>query len=335
MRIAFVYDARDDYLAEGYDLIDVAEFDTADAIDGIAGALIRQGAEVDRIGRGRALARRLVAGERWDLVFSIAEGLKGRSREAQVPALCEMFDQAYAFSDPLTMAVTLDKAAAKRLVRDQGIPTAAFQLLDRAELAAACELPFPLFVKPVAEGTGKGCGPASVVQDRAGLAAITATLVDRFAQPVIAETFLPGREFTVGIVGNGAAARIIGVMEIMIRPDLDDQVYSFDNKEHFEGRVSYRLATDAEARLAGETALAAYHALGCRDVARIDLRSDASGVPHFLEANPIPGLNPVHSDLPMIARLAGHNFDWLIGQILAAACGRLGLASAGGIGLAA
>jgi D-alanine-D-alanine ligase len=328
MRIGFVYDARDDYLAEGYDPVDLAEFDAAVTIDGIADALTRQGAQVDRIGRGQALARRLAAGERWDLVFSIAEGLKGRSREAQVPALCEMFDQAYAFSDPLTMAVTLDKAMAKRLVRDQGVPTAPFMVLDRAELATAADLPFPLFVKPLAEGTGKGCAAASVVQNRAELAKTTAALTRRFAQPVIAETYLPGREFTVAILGNGAAARVIGVLEIRIRPELADQVYSYDNKENSEERVTYHLAHDAEAQLAGQSALAAYRALECRDAARIDMRSNADHVPQFLEVNPIAGLNPVHSDLPMIAEMAGHDFDWLIGQILDAACARLGLTQA-------
>ncbi len=335
MRIAFVYDARDDYLAEGYDPVDLAEFDVAITIDGIAAALTRQGAQVDRIGRGQALARRLAAGQRWDLVFSIAEGLTGRSREAQVPALCEMFDQPYVFSDPLTMAVTLDKAMAKRLVRDHGLPTARFRVLDRAEFAVSVDLSFPLFVKPVAEGTGKGCAAASVVQNHAELAKAAAELIQRFAQPVIVETYLPGREFTVAILGNGAAAQVLGVLEIMIRPELADQVYSFDNKENSEERVTYHLVTDAEAQQAGKTALAAYRALDCRDAARIDMRSDGGQVPQFLEVNPIAGLNPVHSDLPMIAGMAGHDFDWLIGQILTAACNRLGLAQVRAMGSAA
>ncbi len=325
MRVGFVYDARAEYLAEGFDPVDVAEFDEQMTIDGIAAALARQGCEVTRIGRGRNLARRLAAGERWDLVFSIAEGLRGRAREAQVPALCEMFDQPYAFSDPLTMAATLDKAAAKRLARDQGVPTAPFAVLRAAQDAAAVDLPFPLFVKPLAEGTGKGCALASLVHERAALAAAAGGLIDRFAQPALAETFLPGREFTVGILGNGAAARVIGVLEIMVRPEAGDPIYSFENKELSEERVAYRLADDAEAQAAADVALAAYRALECRDAARVDLRSDAQGRPQFLEVNPIAGLNPVHSDLPMIAEMAGFGFDWLIGGILAAACDRLGL----------
>lgn len=325
MRIGFVYDARDEYLAEGFSEVDVAEFDSAATIDAIVASLTRCGAKVDRIGRGQNLARRMTAGERWDMVFSIAEGLNGRSREAQVPALCEMFGQAYAFSDPLTMAATLDKAVAKRLVRDQGVPTADFALIRHAAETDAVNLAFPLFVKPVAEGTGKGCEAASVVSNRAELKAAAARLIKRFAQPAIAEPFLPGREFTVGIIGNGAAARVIGVLEIMVRPEVEDQVYSFENKEECESKVAYRLARDREARLAGRLALAAYRALDCRDASRVDLRSNAAGVPQFLEVNPIAGLHPTHSDLPMLSAMAGKSYDWLIGGILQAAAARQGL----------
>lgn len=325
MRLGFVYDARDEYLAEGHSEVDVAEFDTEETIALIAAALGRCGAMVDRIGRGRTLARRLAAGERWDLVFSIAEGLAGRAREAQVPALCEMFGQAYAFSDPLTMAATLDKAVAKRLVRDQGIPTADFTVIRRPEDALRVDLGFPLFVKPVAEGTGKGCEAASVVGDAHQLQVAASRLIGRFGQPAIAEPFLPGREFTVGILGNGPDARAIAVLEIAIRPGVEDRVYSFENKEDCEMKVQYRLAGDPEAVLAGRLALEAYRALDCRDAARVDMRSDAAGVPQFLEVNPIAGLHPTHSDLPMLTEMSGRSYDWLIGGILDAAVSRLGL----------
>lgn len=326
MRIGFVYDARDEYLAAGFSEIDVAEFDTEATLAEVEAALVRCGAVVDRIGRGTELARRLAVGERWDLVFSIAEGLHGRAREAQVPALCELFDQAYAFSDPLTMAATLDKAVAKRLVRDCGVPTADFALLRHPRDAHDLGLTFPLFVKPVAEGTGKGCDAASVVADRDELEMVAARLIERFRQPAMAEEFLPGREFTVGILGNDASAEVIGVLEIVIRPETVDPVYSFQNKEQCESRVAYRLAGDAEALLAGRLALAAYRALDCRDAARIDMRSDAAGTPQFLEANPIAGLHPAHSDLPMLTRFSGRSYDWLIGGILDAIAERLGLA---------
>ena len=325
MLIGFVYDLRDEYLTAGYSEIEVAEFDSPATIDEIEATLRRLGHEVVRVGRGQALAARLVSGERFDLVFSIAEGLSGRSREAQVPALCELFGQAYAFSDPLTMAATLDKAVAKRIVRDHGIATAPFAVLRKPEDAATVDLPYPLFVKPIAEGTGKGCSNASRVASRNELRAETARLIGKFAQPAIAEAYLSGREFTVGIIGTGDAARVIGVAEIAVRAEADDPVYSFENKETCETTVVYSHATDAEAMAAAEAALFAYRALECQDAARLDFRSDGHGVPHFLEANPIAGLHPTHSDLPIIADLSGLGYDALIDGILQSAAERHGL----------
>lgn len=325
MHIGFVYDLRDEYLALGFSELEVAEFDTASTIAEIEAALVRNGHSIDRVGRGQGLARRLAQGKRWDLVFSIAEGLTGRSREAQVPALCELFDQPYAFSDPLTMAATLDKSVAKRLIRDHGLPTAPFAVLRSAAEAGGVDQPFPLFVKPVAEGTGKGCEAASRVTNHAELATAVEALISRFDQPVICETYLPGREFTVGILGTGQTARVIGVMEIAVRPGIADRIYSFENKEHCEERVIYELADDVEAKRAGEIALQCYRALECRDAGRIDLKADGAGVPRFLELNPIAGLHPTHSDLPMIAAKSGLGYDGLIGGIVSAAAERLGL----------
>ena len=325
MRIGFVYDARDEYRALGFSEEAVAEFDTPDTLDAIAAGLQANGCTVERIGHGRALAARLSAGDRWDLVFSVAEGLSGRAREAQVPALCELFDQPYVFSDPLTMAATLDKAVAKRLVRDAGVPTAPFAVIETAADATAVALSFPLFVKPVAEGTGKGCEAASKVGSTVELVAAAERVLARYRQPALVEPYLPGREFTVGLVGNGSTARVIGVLEVVLLEGAEAGVYSLLNKEECERLVEYRLADDAEARRAGEWALKAYHALGCRDAARLDFRSDAAGEPTFLEANPIAGLHPSHSDLPILAGQAGISYDRLLGMILDAAAARYDL----------
>ncbi len=325
MRIGLTYDLRDDYRGMGFSEETLAEFDSPETIAAIEGALNGLGHETDRIGHIRHLAARLVAGDTWDLVFNIAEGLSGRSREAQVPALLEAYGIPYVFSDPLTQAVTLDKAVAKRLVRDAGVPTAPFALIESDADARACALPFPLFVKPVAEGTGKGCTRASLVNDRSELLAAARALRARFAQPALAETFLPGREFTVGVLGNGAGARVIAVLEIALRANAEPGVYSYENKELCESRVVYTVVDDPEARAAGASALSAYRALGCRDAARVDFRGDAAGVPRFLEVNTIAGLHPTHSDLPILAQQAGMTYEVLIGAIVAAAAARVGL----------
>jgi D-alanine-D-alanine ligase len=199
--------------------------------------------------------------------------------------------------------------------------------LEASELAGWSE--FPAFVKPIAEGTGKGCESASVVNSSQELAAAAAKLLARYRQPVLVETYLPGREFTVGIVGNGADATVLGVCEILLKEDAEANIYSLHNKELCEELVIYQRADDDEARLAGKRALAAYHALECRDVARIDFRSNASGEPYFLEANPLAGLHPHHSDLPILAAQNGVPYVELIGMILDAGLSRYGLARPG------
>jgi D-alanine-D-alanine ligase len=325
MRVALVYDLRDDYRALGFSEEEVAEFDSVETVEALAGALEALGCEPVKVGRGQALAKRLAAGERYDIVFSIAEGVRGRSREAQVPALCELFDQPYLFSDPLTAAAALDKAVAKRLVRDAGVPTPRFAVAERSADEVAGWNDFPAFVKPLAEGTGKGCEAGSLVHSQAELEAAAARIIARYRQPALIEQYLPGREFTIGIAGNGDEARVLGVCEILLKPNAEANVYSLHNKELCEELVTYVAPSDAEARLAGARALQAYRALQCRDAARIDFRSDDKGEPCFLEANPLAGLHPTHSDLPILAAQNGIDFVTLIGLILDAGLARYGL----------
>lgn len=324
MRVGLTYDLREQYLAEGYGLEETAEFDRPDTIDAIERAIRRLGFATDRIGHVRQLAARLVAGDRWDLVFNIAEGLEGIGREAQVPALLDAWRIPYVFSDPLVMALTLHKGVAKRVVRDQGVPTAPFAVVEQPADIASVDLPFPLFAKPVAEGTGKGITPASKITSVTGLRKVCRQLLQQFRQPVLVETFLPGREFTVGITGTGARARHVGVMEVVLTEKAEADVYSYVNKEECESRVVYRLVDDSEARAAADVALAAWRALGCCDGGRVDIRSDAAGRPHFLEVNPLAGLHPEHSDLPIMCGLAGLSYDDLIGRIIESALARIG-----------
>jgi D-alanine-D-alanine ligase len=326
LRIALAYDLKADYLAAGFSAEAVMEFDDEATVGGVASTLDALGHRCERVGRGVELARRLAAGERWDLVFNIAEGVRGRSREAQVPALCEMFDQPYTFSDPLTAAITLDKAFAKRLVRDIGLPTAPFAVVACAAEAEAVDLPLPLFVKPIAEGSSKGISDRSKVTCREELRAVCAELIEAFAQPVLVETYLPGRELTVGIVGDGAAARVIGAMEVAFIRGSDREFYTALNKGEFEERVEYRLLEDGPfAERAHQVALAAYAAFSCRDAGRVDLRCDALGEPCFLEINPLPGLHPVRSDLPILCGLSGIDYRTLLGWIVDGAARRWGL----------
>src|SRR5690606_3989876 len=209
LTIGFTYDSKDDYRELGFSELDVAEFDSRVTIDAISGALESLGHEVVRIGHVRALAARLVAGERWDLVFNICEGVAGFGRESQVPALLEAYGVPYTFSDPLVCALTLHKGMAKHVVRSAGLATPDFALVATERDAAAVARPPPLFVKLVAEGTSKGVTAESRVHSREDLVRFCAELLAAHAQPVLVERFLAGREFTVGVLGTGEEAEAL------------------------------------------------------------------------------------------------------------------------------
>jgi D-alanine-D-alanine ligase len=325
MRIGLTYDLRSAYLAEGYSELETAEFDRADTIDSIADALRELGHEVDRIGHARQLMARLVAGDRWDLVFNICEGLRGPGRESQVPAILDVYVIPYTFADPAVMAVCLHKGLTKLVVRDAGLPTPQSALVAELDDVDDVRLRYPLFAKPVAEGTGKGITPNSRVLDARDLRDECERQLAEYKQPVLVEEYLPGREFTVGILGTGDEAQVLGTLEIVLLQGAEPGAYSYVNKEKCEELVRYDLVRpeeDAEVREAERVALESWRALGCRDAGRIDLRSDASGQPQFMEANPLAGLHPQHSDLPMLATAVGMPYVELIRRIVESAAAR-------------
>lgn len=319
MRIGLCYDLRSEYLAEGWDPLDAAEFDDEDTLEALEGALRAGGHEVVRIGHFRALAGELLAGKRWDLVFNIAESHGGFGREALVPAMLEAYGIPATFSDSLVCAVTLHKAAAKRWVRDAGLATADFAVVERPGDVDAVALPYPLFAKPIAEGSSKGVDGDCLVRDRDALRRVCGRLLERFAQPVLVERYLPGREVTVGVLGTGEGARAVGVMEVELQGEADRAGYTYGNKQDWRARVRYRLASDRFAEAAAALAVAAHRTLGARDASRVDVRADERGAPCFIEINPLPGLNPVTGDLPLLWRLGGHRYGDLIEAIVASA----------------
>jgi D-alanine-D-alanine ligase len=323
MRIGITYDLREDYIAEGFSEEETAEFDRDETIQAIQQSLQDLGCETDRIGNIKNLTRRLGAGDRWDVVFNIAEGLRGFGREAQVPALLEAYNIPYTFSDPMVLSLTLHKGVAKRVVRDLGVPTPDFYVIEKESDVAKGDLPFPLLAKPVAEGTGKGINAASKTLNQSQLISVCTRLLTTYKQPVLIETFLPGREFTVGIIGSGTDATAIGVLEVILRENAEPDVYSYLNKERYEDSVEYLLANDAIAEKAKEVALAVWRGLGCRDAGRIDIRADANGTPNFMEVNPLAGLHPQHSDLCIIANMVDMSYRALIEAILHSAISRV------------
>jgi D-alanine-D-alanine ligase len=324
VQVGLTYDLRQDYLDAGYSELETAEFDRADTIDSIESALVELGYSVDRIGNVKQLAARLVAGDRWDLVFNICEGLHGIGREAQVPALLDAYEIPYVFSDTLGCALTLHKGMTKDVVRACGVTTPDYALVSELADVKAIKLPYPLFAKPVAEGTGKGVHAESKVHNDAELHAICRRLLKEHQQPVLVERYLPGREFTVGIVGTGRKAKALATLEIELLPDADSDVYSYRNKEHCEELVLYKLLAAGKLRRDVEAlAVKAWRVLGCRDAGRIDVRLDADGKVHFIEVNPLAGIHPEHSDLPIMASKIGMGYTTLIGMIMNSAMQRV------------
>jgi D-alanine-D-alanine ligase len=327
MRIGITYDLKGDGPVHA-DLPDdfQEEFDSPATVDAVASVLRGLGHAVDKLGDGRELLARLLA-DPPDFVFNLAEGQGvGRSREARVPAVLEMLGIPCSGSDPLTLAATLDKDCAKRLVG-----TTALQTVPRGCVIPPGEDPadkvpclrFPLIVKPAWEGSSKGIRGACVVDHADDLPAAVEGLRRDYAQPVLAEEYIQGRELTVGVIGNGRP-EVIGTMEVLPRQPVERFIYSLEVKRDYLRQVRYevppRLAPALLARVEA-AALEAYRALGCRDVARIDYRLGEGGL-YFLEANPLPGLHPESSDLVILARRAGWGYERLIGGILRAALDR-------------
>jgi len=319
MKIALTFDLRQEYLEAGYSAEEAAEFDIPETINAIETALLALGHDCLRIGNARALIRELAAGSSWDMVFNICEGLRGPGREALVPALLDDYQIPYTFSDPLVMAVSLDKATCKTIIKSLGLQTPEFTVIRNKGDIAKIDLSPPLFAKPLSEGTSKGISAASKVLEYSKLKQQCLYLLEKFNQPVLVEKYLPGREFTVGLLGTAENSRVLGVMEVIMRSAAEESAYSYINKAEYESRVSYRLASDKMAGQCAELALAAWQGLGCRDAGRVDIRFDERGMANFLELNPLAGLNPQHSDLAIICRLSGIPYQDLIGEIVASA----------------
>ncbi|NUP96713.1 MAG: D-alanine--D-alanine ligase [Planctomycetaceae bacterium] len=331
MHIGIAFDLKADFGAVSggpEDLLE--EYDSDATVSAIERVLVARGHRVTRLGGGRRFLERLLAASP-ELVFNIAEGRGSRSREAHVPAACEMLGIPCTHSDPLTMAVTLDKAMAKRVVASCGVPTPEFVVVEHERDLERITLPFPLFAKPLFEGSSMGIRRRSRLADRAQLREWVGQLLGDYREPVLVEEFCGGAEFTVGLLGNGANVRVAGTMEVepLLVPR-DQFVYSLEVKRNpnWAEEISYNVPPKrarAEIDAVEKVALDAWRALGCRDVARIDVRCDASGNPKFIECNPLPGLAPGWSDLAILWDRTGGTYETLVGAILDEATTRLAL----------
>lgn len=331
LRVAIVYNGKNGAAAATAD--DDAEYDSPETVEAIASALRAWGCEPFALEVNENLPAALLK-TRPELVFNIAEGVRGRGREAEVPALLNLLGIPFTGSDETALAISLDKELCKRVAAACGVKTPESAVVNSPEDLERVSLDYPLIVKPNAEGSSKGVGDACVVENAAALRELAEKNMALYHEPMLCEQYLPGREFTVGILGNGAETRVFPPMEIVFQRATQGEyrVYSFDVKQNYQKFISYRCPadiTDIQAEAMRRAALTAFNALGCCDLARVDFRMDDAGEPYFIEINPLPGLAPGYSDFPMLAEFSGVGYDALVGAVLTAAVRRLGLEARG------
>lgn len=301
------------------------EYDSPETVDAIAKVLEGMGHQVLKLGDGPSLLTKLQSNPP-DFVFNFAEG-RGvyRSREAWVPSLLEMLNIPYTASDPLTCAVTLEKDYAKRLVASVGVTVPPGVVIQPGQaIPTSVNLTYPLLVKPAWEGSSKGIRFRCLVEEPSQLASIVEDVRGSYQQPVLIEEFIQGDELTVGLIGNGSDLRVLGIMRVIPKKQRKHFVYSLEVKRNYEEEVEYEVnppyfsGVSENIEAAAKTA---FHALGCRDVARVDFRL-RNNIPYFLEINPLPGMNPITSDLVLINRGLGLSYESLIQAVVDAAIAR-------------
>ncbi len=326
VKIALLHNPRPESAPDGHPDDAFVEYDSIDTIDSVANALRALGVAVEAVHADRRLPWRLDEG-RYDFAFNMAEGEGRRCREAVPAAVCELLGMPYTGSDAVTLGIALDKALARRVVSPE-VPVARAVLVNgHIDAAALRALHYPVIAKPNDEGSSKGIRGNPLAHDVGEALRCCRSLHARYSCPVLVEEFVPGAEVTVAIIGNGAGAHVLGMMEIAPASGEWPFVYSLEVKHDWRRAVRYHVPPRLDAplcRTLESLALAAYRLLGCRDIARIDFRLDAAGEPRFIECNPLPGLDPDNSDIVMLSRSL-LSYEALVQGILLEAAERTGV----------
>jgi D-alanine-D-alanine ligase len=324
LRVGFAYNVKRVKPALDGTRDEEAEYDAPATVQAVREAIAAAGHEVVDL-EATADLPAVIETTRPDLVFNMAEGIKGRNRESQVPALLELLDIPYSGSDPAALNIALDKALAKKIVRQHGILTPDFFTMITGKERVPKDMSFPLIVKPVAEGSSKGVHATSVVENEAELREAAQKMIAKYDQPALVEDYIGGREFTVGMLGE-RRPKVLPPMEVVFLDQAETRpVYSFEFKQDWSSKIRYDVPASlepAQQKALERAARECFIALGCRDVARVDFRMDEQGKIYFLECNPLPGLTPGWSDLVLIAKAAGIEYNALISEILSGAVRR-------------
>ncbi|MBL7198278.1 MAG: ATP-grasp domain-containing protein [Candidatus Omnitrophica bacterium] len=322
MKIGITYNLKDEMFPVAVsDEEYVEEFDTPQTIDAISTVFEKQGFETLRLGGDISIVDRLKK-EKPDFVFNIAEGYKGRNREAHIPSILEMLHIPYSGSDPLTLALTLDKTMTKKLTLQAGIPTPRYVKVEKIDdlLDIENRLSYPMITKPAWEGSSKGIYKTSKVYDKSALEKNVIFLFEKYPnQPVMVEEYIRGREISVAVMDNDPPS-IFGIMEIVAKDNSTrDFFYSLEVKRNWENEAEYilppKINIPLEKRLRHYATLA-FKEFGCRDIAGMNFRISQNNEIYFLEINPLPGLSPEYSDLVIMATKLGIKYEELILSIL-------------------
>lgn len=269
-----------------------------------------------------------------DIVFNVAEGFYGISREAQIPAILEMLNIPYTGSDPLTLSICLDKGRTKEILTYHKIPTPSFITVNDINEIKNIALRFPLIIKPNAEGSSKGIFSSSFVNNKEELTREAERILNEYHQSALIEEFLPGREFTVAMIGNGNETEVLPIVEILYQdfPENFIPIYSYEAKWILDSKENpldvFSCPASIDKNLEDqikETCLRTYSVLRCRDWSRIDIRLDEQGIPNIIEVNPLPGILPDPQDnscFPKAARTAGMSYSDMLNKVLLSAAKR-------------
>jgi D-alanine-D-alanine ligase len=328
MIIGLTYDLKEKIvLGTGHPEDALEEYDSPETVNGLAAALESMGHFVVKLGGGKEFLENVLK-TKVDIVFNISEGLGNyRSREAQVPSVLEMLDIPYLGADPLCLSVCLDKPLTKRIVASSGIMTPNWQVVKDAIGLAGVDLKgftYPAFIKPAQEGSSKGVRYNSRVENSRQAVELIGRLLKDYEQPVMIEEYIDGEEITVGIVGN-CPPKVVGIMRVVPKTPSENFVYSLEVKRDWENLVEYEVPAKLDGEILAKLekySLAIFNELECRDFGRVDFKISSKGIPYFLEINPLAGLNPHSSDLPIMARKTGVSYQALIASILNAALDR-------------
>jgi len=323
--VGLTYNLKKGIISEAEDM--EAEYDSIETVMAIKNALEQAGCRVELLEADTGIFEKL-SSVKVDLVFNIAEGICGRGREAQIPAILNFFKIPFVGSDETTLCIALDKALAKRLLSSYKIKTPRYQVVYDRNDKLDRRLRFPLIIKPNAEGSSKGISDMSVVDDMDQLRKMMDRNFSLYNEPLLIEEYIEGREFTVGIVGNGEDMTVFAPMEIVYKNKSSRNIYSFNVKKNYKEYVEYVCPPQIKPEISKkimDCSAKIYKLLGCRDFSRIDFRLSDADELFFIEINPLPGLAPGYSDFPMLAEFCGVDYNAIIRRILESALKRYGM----------